>query len=111
MLDVLPFRSGAANAPFTGTAALGSDLPPQPRRALTVLIPFFNEAGNIQPLIDEVHTALNGVDYEIVCVNDCSSDATGAELVVAKGEDRPVERRDGAPAGGGTNPRGSGRSV
>jgi hypothetical protein len=34
-----------------------------------VLIPFYNEAGNIQPLIDEVHAALNGVDYEIVCVN------------------------------------------
>ncbi len=56
-----------------------------PRRALTVLIPFYNEAGNIQPLLDEVHTALDGVDYEIVCVNDCSDDATGTELVAAQG--------------------------
>jgi len=49
-----------------------------------VLIPFYNEAGNIQPLIDEVHAALDGVDYEIVCVNDCSSDSTAVELVAAQ---------------------------
>lgn len=63
---------------------MGSDQPTPTRRALTVLIPFYNEAGNIQPLIDEVHTALNGVDYEIVCVNDCSSDATAVELAAAQ---------------------------
>jgi dolichol-phosphate mannosyltransferase len=49
-----------------------------------VLIPFFNEAGNIHPLLDEVHAALAGVDYQVVCVNDASSDATAAELVEAK---------------------------
>ena len=49
-----------------------------------MLIPFYNEAGNIQPLLDEVHAALDGVDYEIVCVNDCSGDATAAELVAAQ---------------------------
>lgn len=51
---------------------------------LTVLIPFFNEAGNIHPVIDEVHSALAGIDFEIVCVNDCSADATGAELAEAR---------------------------
>ena len=56
---------------------------PQPRCALTVLIPFYNEAGNIAPLLDEVHAALAGIDYEVVCVNDCSNDATGPELVAA----------------------------
>jgi dolichol-phosphate mannosyltransferase len=88
MIEVQPFRSGAAScaflSAFTGTAALGSDQLTPPRRALTVLIPFYNEAGNIQPLIDEVHTALAGVDYEIVCVNDCSGDSTGSELVAAQ---------------------------
>ena len=63
---------------------MGSDTPTPTRRDLTVLIPFFNEAGNIQPLIDEVHAALDGIDYEIVCVNDCSSDTTAAELVTAQ---------------------------
>jgi dolichol-phosphate mannosyltransferase len=58
-------------------------VPPQPRCALTVLIPFYNEAGNIAPLLDEVHTALDGVDYEIVCVNDASNDTTGEELAAA----------------------------
>jgi dolichol-phosphate mannosyltransferase len=62
---------------------LGPDTPQPQRRALSVLIPFFNEAGNIHPLLDEVHAAMDGVDFEIVCVNDCSSDATAAELAAA----------------------------
>ncbi|MEZ6030467.1 MAG: glycosyltransferase family 2 protein [Hyphomonadaceae bacterium] len=69
---------------------MGPDTLQSQRRALSVLIPFYNEAGNIQPLLDEVHAALDGVDYEIVCVNDCSSDATGSELAAeqAKRPDR-----------------------
>lgn len=63
--------------------ALGPNTPQPQRRALSVLIPFYNEAGNVLPLLEEVHEALRGLDYEIVCVNDCSSDATGAELAAA----------------------------
>jgi dolichol-phosphate mannosyltransferase len=62
---------------------MGLAITPQSRRALTVLIPFYNEAGNIGPLLDEVHAALNGVDYEVVCVNDASGDTTAEELVAA----------------------------
>ena len=51
---------------------------------LSVLIPFFTEAGNIHPLLGEVHAALAGLDYQIVCVNDCSGDATAAELAQAR---------------------------
>lgn len=51
--------------------------------ALSVLIPFFNEAGNVHPVIDEVHAVLAGIDFEIVCVNDASSDATHTELAEA----------------------------
>lgn len=47
---------------------------------LSVLIPFYNEEGNILPLLEEVHTALSEISFEVVCVNDCSSDATEAEL-------------------------------
>ena len=50
---------------------------------LSVLIPFYNEEGNILPLLEEVHTALSEIRFEVVCVNDCSSDQTGAELVEA----------------------------
>ncbi len=50
---------------------------------LSVLIPFYNEEGNILPLLEEVHDALDGIAFEIVCVNDCSGDATGDELAEA----------------------------
>lgn len=52
--------------------------------ALSVLIPFFNEEGNVHPVIDEVHAALKDIDFEIICVNDCSSDATSQELAEAR---------------------------
>ncbi len=55
----------------------------EPRRDLTVLIPFHNEAGNIAPLLAEARAALAGLDYEIVCVNDASTDTTGQELAEA----------------------------
>lgn len=50
---------------------------------LSVLIPFYNEEGNVLPLLEEVHDVLTEISFEIVCVNDCSSDATAAELAEA----------------------------
>ncbi|MCR9268842.1 MAG: glycosyltransferase [Hyphomonadaceae bacterium] len=50
---------------------------------LSVLIPFYNEQGNVLPLLEEVHMALADIPFEVVCVNDCSGDATGAELAEA----------------------------
>jgi dolichol-phosphate mannosyltransferase len=48
---------------------------------LSVVIPVKNEAGNIAPLVAEIAAALDGhVDYEIVYVDDGSSDATAAEI-------------------------------
>ncbi len=47
---------------------------------LTVLIPFFNEEGNILPVIGEIADVLDGVNFEIVAVDDASSDATPDEL-------------------------------
>lgn len=47
---------------------------------ISVLIPFYNEAGNVLPLLEEVTTALDGLAYEIVAVNDASGDTTPAEL-------------------------------
>ena len=52
---------------------------------LTVLVPVYNEAGNILPLLQEVEAALSGVcEYEVVFVDDGSSDATPAELDEAR---------------------------
>lgn len=54
-----------------------------PRPQLSVLIPFYNEAGNVLPLLAEVHEALGGIAFEVIGVNDASDDATGAELAEA----------------------------
>ena len=52
--------------------------------ALSVLIPFYNEAGNVETVIDEVHERLQGISIEVICVNDASEDSTGEELEQAK---------------------------
>jgi dolichol-phosphate mannosyltransferase len=51
------------------------------RMDLSVVIPVKNEAGNIAPLVAETAAALDRlVDYEIVYVDDGSTDATAAEI-------------------------------
>ena len=51
---------------------------------LSVVVPVHNEAENVGPLIGEIGTALDGVvDYEIVYVDDGSSDATAERLAEA----------------------------
>ncbi len=58
---------------------------------LTVLVPVYNEAGNILPLADEIAAALNNVCvYEILFVDDGSSDATEAELAAAMTKDPKI---------------------
>ncbi len=51
---------------------------------LSVVVPVHNEAGNILPLIGEIRAALDGrLDYEILYVDDGSTDSTGEELLTA----------------------------
>ena len=54
------------------------DAPP----AVSVVVPVRNEAGNIAPLVEEIAAALGsgGTAFEIVYVNDGSTDKTEAEL-------------------------------
>ena len=47
---------------------------------ISIVVPVRNEAGNIAPLVEEIARALSGRDFEIVYVNDGSSDGTEAEL-------------------------------
>lgn len=50
-------------------------------RLLSVVVPVRNEQDNIAPLITEIRAALNGVvEYEIIYVNDGSTDATPQRL-------------------------------
>lgn len=54
-------------------------------RLLSVVVPVRNEEDNIAPLIAEIRSALDGVvDYEIVYVNDGSTDATLQRLAEIK---------------------------
>ena len=49
---------------------------------LSVVIPVFNEEDNLGPLLDELVPILNdlGSDYEIICVDDASTDGSFSEL-------------------------------
>jgi len=49
--------------------------------AISVVVPVRNEAGNIAPLVEEIAAALAGMPFEIVYVNDGSTDATAKELL------------------------------
>jgi len=52
-----------------------------PLQQLSVVIPMYNEADNVAPLLQEVQNALkNHPDYEVIVVNDGSSDNTQATL-------------------------------
>jgi dolichol-phosphate mannosyltransferase len=60
-----------------------SDSTPIPPPEVSVVVPARNEAGNILPLVAEIRAALAGEAFEIVYVDDGSTDATWAELAAA----------------------------
>jgi dolichol-phosphate mannosyltransferase len=59
-----------------GSAAQGGRDDP----AVSVVVPVKNESGNIAPLVAEIAAALTGRAFEIVYVNDGSTDTTDQEL-------------------------------
>jgi dolichol-phosphate mannosyltransferase len=54
--------------------------------AVSVVIPVFNEAENVVPLAREVFAALRGEEFELVFVDDASTDATAGEVRRARAE-------------------------
>lgn len=52
---------------------------------LSVVIPLYNEEENIAPLQEELAAALKGRDYELVLVDDCSTDKTLERIVRGPG--------------------------
>ena len=53
-------------------------VPPAPR--LSVVVPLFNEEDNVPAMQTEIAAALAGIDYELVCVDDGSTDGTAARV-------------------------------
>lgn len=51
---------------------------------ISVVVPAHNEAGNVTQLAAEIAEALSGRQYEMIFVDDCSTDATRSELIDAK---------------------------
>src|ERR1700691_4286034 len=43
---------------------------------LAIVLPTFNESGNVGPLVDRLQNALSGVRYEVIFVDDDSPDGT-----------------------------------
>lgn len=53
---------------------------------LSVVVPVHNEQDNIDPLLDEIVTALRGrLPFEVIYVDDASGDDTATVLAAAKG--------------------------
>jgi dolichol-phosphate mannosyltransferase len=66
-------------------AALPSGSPPR----ISVVVPVYDEEPNLAPLVAEIDTALAGLDYELLVVDDGSRDATPSTLAtLAAGQPR-----------------------
>ena len=50
----------------------------------SIVVPVHNESGNVESLITEIHRALDGRAFEMVFVDDASTDDTRARLIELK---------------------------
>lgn len=62
------------------------------RPYLSVLIPAKNEAENLPALLEEIRQALSGESFEVIVVDDGSTDNTAARLLAVKGAGYPQLR-------------------
>ena len=63
---------------------MSAEIPNSP--AVSVIVPVRNEAENVAPLVAEIAAALAGGSFEVIYVNDGSTDGTEAELVRLKAQ-------------------------
>jgi glycosyltransferase involved in cell wall biosynthesis len=73
---------------------------------LAIVLPTFNESGNVGPIVDRLEKALNGIRYEVIFVDDDSPDGT-ADVVRRLAERHATDRP--ARAGVGMHRGHSGR--
>jgi dolichol-phosphate mannosyltransferase len=71
---------------------MGDAAKPSSAPLLSVVVPVRNEAENIAPLVAEIRAALAGQAFEIVYVDDGSTDGTPAALSACAGADLVVRR-------------------
>ena len=61
----------------------------QNQKAISIIVPTYNEKDNLKPLVERLQAALAGMDYEIVVVDDDSGDGT-AELASELSKSYPL---------------------
>ncbi|CAG1772635.1 partial heptose III glucuronosyltransferase, partial [uncultured bacterium] len=65
--------------------------------SITIIVPCYNEEGNLKGTIEAVKGALASVkrfsSYEILVYNDCSTDGTGALADAIAKQEKPVKVR------------------
>jgi len=73
----------------------------------SIVIPAHNEAENLRPTVEEIHSVLGQteVPYEIILVNDCSNDATAEVIRDLKAANPNIHTVDRSP------PPGFGRAI
>ena len=54
------------------------------KRKISIIIPVFNEANNLEPLYKEIFDVMQSLqeDFEIIFVNDGSTDSTQKNLFI-----------------------------
>ncbi len=82
--DRVSFGAASATAPTAPGEARGRDV--------SVIVPLYNEAEQVVPLLTRLRNALeeHGYDYEVVMVDDGSTDATAEALAAAADGDPRV---------------------
>ena len=66
---------------------------------ISVVVPVYNEEENVAKLVDEIEAALGGENYEMIFVNDASTDGTLEKLKSLKADYtalRPISHRKNA---------------
>lgn len=46
----------------------------------SIVIPMYNESGNVSLLVEQIHLAMSAYTYEIILIDDCSTDNTRQEI-------------------------------
>ncbi len=83
----MPYKaSDALKASDTNAYLCGNIMP---MRELSVVVTVMNEEENIKPLLESIRAALAGIDYEVILVDDGSTDKT-KQQVLENTDDRTI---------------------